>query len=416
MELSASSAAMDRRAVRCAQAMTPLYDTVIVGAGPAGSLTAWRLALAGFRVVVLEASERIGRKVCGEYLAPSGVRLLGRLGLEPWLAGNFRTVKGMKLAAPSGRIVETRFPAHGGRASVGYALNREAFDRGLLELARAAGAEVRMGFRVRELALVDGAYSVCGSDGVHCHGRLLIGADGRRSIVARRLGLSVEQKPSRVALHCYLQARRPGSHRGEMHILPGGTYVGINPVEAGLANCSVICDASWLKAHAGPRGAVQAVLAHSPALSASFVPPPADAPIRATYPITHRVRDCIAERAALVGDAAGFIDPLTGEGINNALWMADALSEELIAARDEGRLEAPRGALRRYARRKRRLFRQKGLLNRAFQRVIRSQPLTEALGAFLARSQSRADAFIGIVGNVYPPAVGLARLLGAPAP
>jgi flavin-dependent dehydrogenase len=344
------------------------------------------------------------------------VRLLRELGLEAWLAGQFRTVTGMKLTAPSGRVVETRFPARDGRASFGYALNREVFDTGLLERAQAGGAEVRMGFRVRDVTLTDGVYTVRASDGAQCRGRLLIGADGRTSVVARLLGLTVPQKPPRVALHCYLQALHPGSHQGEMHILAGGTYVGINPVEPGLANCSVVCDAARLKELGGPWGVVHHALSTSPGLRASFALPEPDAPIRATYPITHRVRDCVAERAALVGDAAGFIDPLTGEGINNALWMAEALSDALIAAREEGRLAHPQAALRRYARHKRRLFRQKVLLNRAFQGVIRSRLLTEAVGAFLARSQRRADAFIGIVGNVYAPMAGLLLLLRTRVP
>jgi len=388
------------------------FDVAIVGAGPAGSLSAHLLAQAGYSVIVLEAAEEIPEKVCGEYLAPSGTDLMTRLGLEALLSENFPKLSGMKLVFPAGREVVTTFPAKNGIPSPGYSLNRKRFDELLASLAQESGAHFRFGFRVKQLKYSDRVWHLSDSTGASLSARILIGADGRRSIVARQLGLTRPVKTSRVALHGFLPATTKEPRRGEMHIFPDASYVGLNPVSESLVNFAIVCNAETIKNHGGPFNVLNHYFRQSPALMRKFGELPPSVEIRSTYPIRHDVLECVADQMALVGDAGGFLDPLTGEGINNALWMASELSSHLAAAKASGGgEEALQKGLRAYALAKRQHFRQKSNLNRIFQFIIRAPFLAEASGKFLGKHQERADTFIGVIGNVYTPLKGLRLML-----
>ena len=106
-----------------------------------------------------------------------------------------------------------------------------------------------------------------------------------------------------------------------------------------------------------------------------------------------------------MGDASGYIDPLTGEGIYGAFWTAEALVRELAA----GWSDLPR-ALARYARIRARDQRHKAALCEGFQQIIRRPWLADRVHALLSLRQGVADSFIGIVGNSYSPARGFARI------
>ena len=113
---------------------------------------------------------------------------------------------------------------------------------------------------------------------------------------------------------------------------------------------------------------------------------------------------------ALIGDAAGFIDPLTGEGIFNSLWMARTLVENICRSKSQvhGNYQV---AIDQYAKDKNKFFKQKVLLNIVFQFVIRRPKLTFFIAKYLKKRQVRADTFIGIIGNIYKPIDGLFKLL-----
>jgi flavin-dependent dehydrogenase len=117
------------------------------------------------------------------------------------------------------------------------------------------------------------------------------------------------------------------------------------------------------------------------------------------------VRSAATHHAALVGDASGYIDPLTGEGIYGALWTAD----ELVRAVTTGWNDFP-AALTRYARIRAQRHRAKAILCEVFQGLIRRPRLANSVGWLLARRQGVADSFIGIIGNSYPPSRGFLRM------
>jgi flavin-dependent dehydrogenase len=124
--------------------------------------------------------------------------------------------------------------------------------------------------------------------------------------------------------------------------------------------------------------------------------------VRATFPAAANVRDVVTSNAALIGDASGFLDPLTGEGIYQALWTARAMAENVsVAWQSDAQLNA---ALRRYATQRRRQHLGKRLCCQAFQGIIRQPRLSNSIHRLLSFREGVGDAFIGLIGNNYTPA------------
>ena len=371
-----------------------IFDVAIAGGGPAGAFLARELARGGLGVLLLEAHEGIRRKVCGEYLCPRGTELLRAGGLGAALEG--KPIRGMRLFSPGGIAVETRFPG----GAEGSAVRRDRLDEILLSHAAEAGAEVQRGSRLEKITFDRNHWELVSGEQVF-HARLLVGADGRQSFVARALGVQRPSPSRRAALHFFSRTSRESGGLGEMHILEGGAYVGICPVGNSELNVSIVCDSEELRQ--GARAAVERLLARSPYLAGRFLPLPEGTQAQATYPLTHAVRAVAGPGWALVGDAAGFLDPLTGEGIYQALQ-----SSALLAARA---LEGGPAVHRLYARDHELAFRAKTRVNRVFQRLIRHPLACDWVGSRLRASQARADAFIGLVGNVHGPAEAFKQIL-----
>ncbi len=373
-------------------------DVLILGGGPAGATTALLAARAGMSVVLCEAHATLPERVCGMYLCPAGVALLDRLGLRERVGAGARKLRGMVMVAPDLQRLETFFPHGDGIPDHGLALPRPALDNALLDLAREAGASVRMGCRPK----VERTREGWRADDIEA--RLLVGADGRKSATARLLGLSLPVRRSRTALHIDRPARIAAPPFGQMHVFDDGVYVGLNAITMDMVNVSLVCDPELLRTRPA-REVINERIARSPHLAELIEPLPASAKPVATFPANARVRRTATHDAALVGDASGYTDPLTGEGIYAALWTAEALARCVA----DGWHDLP-AALAGYARIRARRERAKTLLCELFQQVIARPWLANATLRLLARRQSVADSFIGIVGNSYSPARGIARI------
>ena len=379
-------------------------DVLILGGGPAGSTSALLLARAGLSVTLCETHSVLPERVCGMYLCPAGVALLEQLGLHERIAEGARQLRGMIMVAPNLNRLVTCFPEGEGIPDHGLALVRPQLDDTLLEIAREAGTEVRMGTRPSAVERSPAGWRATLPDGEAVEARLLIGADGRKSSVARMLGLTLPTRRSRVALHIDRPARFPTEPFGQMHLFDDGAYVGINAVDSQTVNLSFVCDPDALRG----LSLVQFVndhVARSPHLSAMVEPLPSDAKTGVTFPTNARVRSAATPDAALVGDSSGYVDPLTGEGIYGALWTAD----ELARCVTEKWNDLP-ATLARYARLRARRSRSKAALCELFQFIIRRPWLANSVQHLLSQRQTVADSFIGIVGNSYSPAQGFARI------
>lgn len=379
-------------------------EVLILGGGPAGGLAALLYARAGRAVTLCEAQAVLPQRVCGMYLCPAGVALLERLGLRERVGADARKLRGMIMVAPNFQRLETFFPTDRGLPDHGLALPRPALDNALLEAAREAGAAIRFGARPTLVRRTSDGWQAAFSGGEEIEARLLVGADGRKSATARLLGLSLPLRRTRTALHVDRPARVPLPPMGQMHVFDDGTYVGLNSVTPEVVNFSIVCDPEALRGR--PVVAfINERLARSPHLGALLDRLPPEVKPVATFPTGARVRSAATHDAALIGDASGYVDPLTGEGIYGALWTAELLVQTTVAG--WGDLPA---ALARYAQARAGRQRAKAVLNELFQRVISRPWLANGVHRVLSSRQGVADSFIGIIGNSYSPARGFMRI------
>ena len=393
------------------------WDAVVVGAGPAGSATALLLARAGARVLLLDRARFPRDKPCSEYLSPETTRVLERLGggvLEAVAGASHARLSGMKVVAPSGAAVVGRFgDERGPRYS--FALPRTSFDTILRRAAEAAGAEVREGVKVEELLYDRGAVSGvvardAGSGMREAYrARVVVGADGLRSVVARRLGPVRVSPPRRVAFAAHVADVAGVTDVGEMHVGPTG-YVGLGPIGDGVTTVALVLPLRAVRRR--PR--LFEELERFPGLAGRFDPRRLVRGVLATGPFAQWSRRTVAEGGArgrgggalLVGDAAEFFDPFTGQGIYSALRGAELAAACLISG----------AGLRAYARARRRAFTGKWLLERLIGLGVGWPALVERVVRRLARRPDLADLLVGATGNCVParavltPGV-LARLL-----
>lgn len=402
-------------------------DVIVVGAGPAGAATALLLARAGYEVALLDRQTFPRAKPCGDCLSAGAARVLDRLGLlQAVEAERPARLEGWRITAPGGHAFEARFAlvADGDqRVATAIALARQRLDRVLLEGARRAGADFRPGIHVTDLLRDPGGRVVGvtgrGPDGAPAtlRARLVVGADGLRSIVARRLGL-IRRPPRlrKLSLTAHLHGVRGIGRLGEMH-LAAGACAGLAPVEdapgdTACCNLTLVVDAARFGAEArrDPTGFYWRTLARFPGLARRLDdarPAGTDPrPLLASGPFDWPTRTAATHGAALVGDAAGYYDPFTGQGIHLALASAEILAEEADAALRSGDLR-----LRRYARRHARLLRGTRALQHLIELVVSRPRLADAAIRRLARNPSAAHALIATTAGLRPPRSLLSRPL-----
>lgn len=387
--------------------MQKQYDVLIVGAGPAGTLAALKLSKFGYKVRVIDILKATKRKVCGEYLCPKGVELLRSEGLAPHFESRFLPLYGMEIFSPHGLQVKTHFPGFEA-GTQGWALNREVFDRELQNLATDAGAEIAFDEQFESQKEAGGFVCVKTNKATY-RVRVLIGADGRKSAVAQSMGVELHAPTKRVAIHAYLPVRET-IRTGEMHLFKDGSYIGVDPTAKDELNISLVCDGEKIREHGGMFETFTHYIRESKNLYTRLGDLPKSTELWAVSPIHHQVKHQAKGSVALIGDAAGFIDPLTGEGIYNAMLSAQLVSNALMNARALSSSAINLG-LQNYQWAHQKNLASKSRLNRMFQWLIRQPRLLEVIARFLIGKQKRADAFVGIIGNVYTPARGFLQML-----
>jgi len=441
------------------------WDAIVAGAGPAGAATALLLARAGARVLLLDRARFPRHKPCSEYLSPGTTALLTRLGdgvLAAVEGASPARISGMKVVAPGGAAMCGRF---GGAPS--FALPRATFDAILLRAAERAGAVVRESTTVEDLVWDRGAVAgvITRSGNVRratCNARIVVGADGLRSVVARRLGLVRSSAPQRVAFTAHVADVAGVDGVGELHVgRPPHGYVGLGPVGGGVTTVALVLPLRTVRAggrtYRQPAGFF-AALERFPGLAGRFDQRRLVRGIMATGPFAQWARTPIAAQggALLVGDAADFFDPFTGQGIYAALRGAELAAGCLLPALARGVLTPypplpqgvltpcpplppgegelatsplsgtergsggedplPAAALVPYVRARRREFAGKWALERLIGLGVGWPALTDRVVGRLARRQDLADLLVGATGNVVPARrvlapLALARLL-----
>jgi menaquinone-9 beta-reductase len=370
-------------------------DVIVVGGGPAGSATAARLAAAGLDVLLVDRADFPRRKPCGECVNPAGVDALRRLGaLDAVLAAGPAPLVGWQIGGSNG--FGGRFPA----ARQGFAMPRTVLDAILLDHARARGAEVRTGVQVRDLIRDDdrvaGVHALGpGGEPVDVRARLVVGADGLRSVVLRRLGLLKRgPKLRKLALTAHVRGVSTARGTGELRVR-GCECLGLACVGDGTANVTVVVPGL----HAdGVAGAADAYF--DDALRRFGIEAERVDEVLATGPFDWPVRRAVADGALLVGDAAGYYDPFTGQGIFRALKGAEIAAETVVSALRTSNATA--AALLPYERARRRMFGPGERVQRVVEAVVSRPRLFSAVAGRFRRRPELADAVIRVTGDVSP--------------
>jgi flavin-dependent dehydrogenase len=376
-------------------------DVAIVGAGPAGAVLAARLAHAGLRVTVLERSPTWHWRAGGVFASPAAVTALERAGVDAATIERVALpIPAMRVETPGGATFRLTYGAEAtGRPAVGF--DRSALDPALVDLAEAAGATVRRGVSLTETDVTR----------LRAEVPVVVGADGAHSIVARALGVArrVRLAP-RIGLTYHLPDPRGDLARdARMRIFDDG-YVGIAPVPGSRVNVGIVLGPSWrsrLVADGAARVADGIVGA---------IPPTEDdpAPWRGAAPCERPAGAAplgvrVTRRAGpgwfLVGDAAGFLDPFTGEGLHRAL-VSTELAAPAIVAVVAGRA-TPARAAGAYDRAMRRRFAAKDAVSWLVQAFLGRPGMFEYAAQRVA-SRPDVRATMGLVmGDLVPATRGL---------
>jgi menaquinone-9 beta-reductase len=385
-------------------------DVIVVGGGPAGASTAFGLARAGANVIVVDRERFPRDKPCAEYLSPQASRVLHDMGvLSEIEAQGPAQLAGMIVRAPSGRQLCGDFVArHGYRGfrDRGLALRRRVLDAILLNAARNAGARIYEPARVTDVLRDERgrARGVRILDDKREHqltARFVVGADGLRSAVGRRLGLVRSGRfPRRIALVSHWRGVADVSEYGEMHVERDG-YVGIAPVDDGLVNVAAVIPASRAAAIGGDRARfLSDWLGRHAHLAGRFKRASRVSPVVATGPFNVRARRAWTPGALLVGDAADFFDPFTGEGIYAALRGGELAAAAALQTLERLESDEP---LREYDRARRVEFGGKWRVERLVGAAVAFPALIERAADTLSRRKDLADLFVGVTGDFVPP-------------
>ncbi|MBV9579601.1 MAG: NAD(P)/FAD-dependent oxidoreductase [Chloroflexi bacterium] len=384
------------RNVLCGRMVRLGYDAVIVGAGPAGSMSAALFAQQGRRVLLVDAALFPRSKPCAELISPGGVEILRRTRALPML-GSGRWLSGMELRSPAGACHILRWSASNTRQALCVA--RTELDTTLLEFARACGAEVHERFRVRGIACEKArVVGVIGPRGECIRADLTVGADGLHSIVARALGLRHRRVwPRRLGLTAHFNQVHWPQDTGTMRISANG-YVGAAPVDnAGRVSVGLVRGLPRGRLGASGTALTSTLRSDYPDLYQELSTGQLEGHVAGMGPLATRVRKTSGRGYALVGDAAGFLDPFTGEGIFRALRSAELLAEN------------PSG----YSMRRRVVFGRKERLISMVQVVVQTPALLDFAVRRLNERPLVASELGAMLGDVLEPKISIAwRLLG----
>ncbi len=381
------------------------WDVIVVGARVAGAATAMLLARRGLRVLAVDQAAFPSDTLSSHQLQVPGVAKLARWGLLDRLTAA-GTPPTRKVRFDSNQVVlEGCFPAEDGVDAL-YSPRRTLLDALLVNSAREAGAEVREHVQVKELTVSDGAVTgIVGMEAgripVRETARLVVGADGKHSLVARTVGAEAYRVRPSASLACYGYWSGLKLERGELYQRPGLAAAAF-PTNDDLSVVFIAIPIAQFQCFRGDiEGSYRRALERCGDLGQRIRESVLVERLRTTPDLPNCFRVPNGPGWALVGDAGVVMDPVSAQGIGNALkdaeLLADAIAEGL---RGSGSLEA---ALAKHWRGRDAAI--TPMYNLTMRLATYRQPrfLEQLLLRSLPGQQEEIDRFLGVFAGVVPP-------------
>lgn len=329
-----------------------VHDVIVVGGGPAGSVMAWSLARRGVRVAIVERASFPREKVCGDFVEPGGLRILEAMQCRRVLDDSSRLpITCTRVFIRSRVAYRGEIPYYEekhGLPPLGYIVPRHELDTHLLDRARAASATVYEGCAATEIRREEGFVRVgvrSGRRHFTLSSRLVVGADGTESTVARSFGLSrTDRRYIAISQRAYVEG--VSVERGEATIwfdhdlFPG--YGWMFPMSGGRANVGVgilseSCHRYGLSVPKLFGGFIEKLRVRHPGCAQIRV---AGKPLGGVVKTYGGIGRNHFDGGVLIGDAGSFVDPMTGEGITPGMESALIASSTLAESLERGRFDA----------------------------------------------------------------------------
>tara|TARA_B000000557_G_scaffold263105_1_gene265219 strand:+ start:710 stop:1936 length:1227 start_codon:yes stop_codon:yes gene_type:complete len=308
------------------------YDIIIVGGGPAGTSAALYAHKMGLKTIILDKNTFPRDKICGDALSGKSVKYMRELGVLDQVANlNGSTIRRITFGSPSHKQFDIHLnnPQNKGDIKEGYVIPREIYDNFLFEKAKEV-TEIIENFNVNDLLYENN--KIIGISGKHkkevhqIYAPLILGCDGAKSTIARKLGFHTEdQENTAIAIRCYYEGVKGLTDQIELHfvdeVLPG--YFWLFPAGDNIANIGLGLSKKFAKKDERKLSQILDEVTASPYFKDRF----SDAkklekPKGWSLPLGRIQRPSYGDGFMLLGDAAGLIDPFTGEGIGNAMASA----------------------------------------------------------------------------------------------
>ena len=391
-----------------------MYDVIIVGGGPAGATAALYAHREGLKSLLVDKAIFPRDKICGDALSGKTVRIMRELelidGLEQ-LDGS--DINRITFGSPSHsqfdiHLKDSQNPRH---ITKGYVIPRQIFDHYLFQKAHQV-CDTREGFTVKDLVYENNVIS--GVRGINRNGSdevfsapIVLGCDGPNSIVARKLGLyKMDMKNTAIAIRCYYEGIEGLTDQIELHyvseVKPG--YFWLFPAGEGRANIGIGLSKDDAKKEDRSLGEILEEITNSNYFKDRFKnAKPLEKPVGWNLPMGSIHRKNHGDGFMLLGDAAGLVDPFTGEGIGNAMVAAKyavkvakkahhlgEFNAKIFKEYDELVWEELGGELGTSAKLQK-LARYSFLLNFVIKRAARSKDVQEIISGMLSNEIARDD-------------------------
>ncbi len=383
------------------------FDVITIGGGPAGCAMALDLNRRGYNVALCDQAKFPRDKVCGEFISPGADPILAQLGvLNSIEALSPKRLKGVAISSYESAELSINYPVsmETGLSLTSLSVPRYQLDALLLEQVKNAGVKVFEQYKVTDFVFNDGCVvGVRGWDetktsfSLNC--KLVVDAGGRNAVSLRKFSLKRELKGnSKIAFSAHWQGVRLPQDYCYIHISRPG-YTGISSVGNGWANVVLVVDASVLGGE-NPEIFYYRALMQNSGRSKMLEDGERVGPVRSVESLAFAVEPVPCGGLVLVGDATGFIDPFTGEGIYLALRSSQLASEVIHGGFQS--LNFSRDFLSVYDEKREREFKGKFLLSRILQGLIYNQPLCNQVVKSLSTNQVLAETLVGVIGDILP--------------